>query len=68
MYGSMAMRVIIYMQENGLVPIVEPEILNDGAHDLDTAAAASEKVLAAVYKACHLSYRPLRHLAVIRIL
>ncbi|GBG82800.1 hypothetical protein CBR_g36331 [Chara braunii] len=37
-------------QENGLVPIVEPEILMDGAHDIETCAAATEKVLAAVYK------------------
>ena len=33
-----------------MVPIVEPEILTDGSHDLQTAAAAAEKVLAAVYK------------------
>lgn len=33
------------------MPIVEPEILSDGSHDLDTAAAAAEKVIAAVYKA-----------------
>lgn len=39
------------VQENGLVPIVEPEILSDGAHDMATAAAASERVIAAVYKA-----------------
>ena len=32
------------------MPIVEPEILTDGEHDLQTAAAATEKVLAAVYK------------------
>ena len=32
------------------MPIVEPEILSDGEHDLQTAAAATEKVLAAVYK------------------
>lgn len=37
-------------QENGLVPIVEPEILTDGSHDIETCAAASERVLAAVYK------------------
>lgn len=37
-------------QENGLVPIVEPEILMDGAHDLATAQDVTEKVLAAVYK------------------
>ena len=38
-------------QMNGLCPIVEPEILTDGDHDLETCMAASEKVLAAVYKA-----------------
>ena len=43
-------RYAVICQENGLVPIVEPEILTDGSHDLQTAAAATEKVLAAVYK------------------
>jgi fructose-bisphosphate aldolase class I len=38
-------------QENGLVPIVEPEILMDGAHDLSVAVAVTERVLAATYKA-----------------
>ncbi len=38
-------------QQNGLVPIVEPEVLMDGNHSIETCAAASEKVLAAVYKA-----------------
>jgi fructose-bisphosphate aldolase class I len=38
-------------QDNGLVPIVEPEILTDGAHDIDVCAAASEKVFGAVMKA-----------------
>jgi fructose-bisphosphate aldolase class I len=37
-------------QANGLVPIVEPEILMDGAHDLSRAIFVTEKVLAAVYK------------------
>lgn len=37
-------------QANGLVPIVEPEILMDGDHDLSRAVYATEKVLAAVYK------------------
>ncbi|TVU08122.1 hypothetical protein EJB05_41510 [Eragrostis curvula] len=37
-------------QENGLVPIVEPEILTDGAHDIKACAAATERVIAAVYK------------------
>jgi fructose-bisphosphate aldolase class I len=38
-------------QMNGLCPIVEPEILTDGDHDLETCMATSEKTLAAVYKA-----------------
>ncbi|XP_044473632.1 fructose-bisphosphate aldolase 6, cytosolic [Mangifera indica] len=38
-------------QENGLVPIVEPEILVDGSHDIDKCAAVTERVLAACYKA-----------------
>jgi fructose-bisphosphate aldolase class I len=38
-------------QQNGIVPIVEPEILPDGTHDLATCQAITEKVLAACYKA-----------------
>ena len=38
-------------QLNGLCPIVEPEILTDGDHDLEACMEASERVLAAVYKA-----------------
>lgn len=38
-------------QENGLVPIVEPEILVDGSHDIDKCAYVTERVLAACYKA-----------------
>ncbi|XP_043939954.1 fructose-bisphosphate aldolase B [Protopterus annectens] len=38
-------------QQNGLVPIVEPEILPDGDHDLLRCQHATEKVLSAVYKA-----------------
>ncbi|KAM1552883.1 hypothetical protein PS1_005675 [Malus domestica] len=44
-------RYAIICQENGLVPIVEPEILTDGDHDIKKCAAATEMVLAAVYKA-----------------
>ena len=40
-------------QMNGIVPIVEPEILTDGSHDLNTSIAASQRTLAAVYKALH---------------
>ena len=38
-------------QENGLVPIVEPEILTDGSHTIEKCAEVTEKVLAATYKA-----------------
>ncbi|KNA08949.1 hypothetical protein SOVF_158110 [Spinacia oleracea] len=44
-------RYAIICQENGLVPIVEPEILVDGTHDIDRCAEVSERVLAACYKA-----------------
>lgn len=35
-------------QANGLVPIVEPEILQDGDHSIDKCAEVSEKVFSAV--------------------
>jgi len=38
-------------QMNGLVPIVEPEVLMDGEHDLDRAQKVTETVLAFTYKA-----------------
>lgn len=44
-------RYAIICQENGLVPIVEPEILVDGPHDIERCAYVTEKVLAACYKA-----------------
>jgi len=37
-------------QANGLVPIVEPEILIDGSHNLATSLRITERVLACVYK------------------
>jgi fructose-bisphosphate aldolase class I len=44
-------RYAMICQENGLVPIVEPEILVDGSHDIDRCADVTERVLAACYKA-----------------
>ncbi|KAG0436571.1 hypothetical protein HPB47_017880, partial [Ixodes persulcatus] len=38
-------------KKSGIVPIVEPEVLPDGDHDLDRAQKVTEQVLAAVYKA-----------------
>ncbi|KRX09161.1 hypothetical protein PPERSA_08877 [Pseudocohnilembus persalinus] len=38
-------------QENGLVPIVEPEILVDGTHSIEQSQKVTEKVLSAVFRA-----------------
>ena len=38
-------------QMNGIVPIVEPEILPDGKHTIEQCQEVTEKVLAACYKA-----------------
>lgn len=38
-------------QQAGIVPIVEPEVLPDGDHDVERTQKVTEKVLAAVYKA-----------------
>jgi fructose-bisphosphate aldolase class I len=43
-YGSIC-------QDNGLVPIIEPEILCDGTHTIEECAEASEKVFSTVMKA-----------------
>eukprot|EP01119_Soliformovum_irregulare_P019440 TRINITY_DN614_c0_g1_i1.p1 TRINITY_DN614_c0_g1~~TRINITY_DN614_c0_g1_i1.p1 ORF type:complete len:361 (+),score=121.55 TRINITY_DN614_c0_g1_i1:64-1146(+) len=40
-------------QENGLVPIVEPEVLMDGNHSLQDCVNATERVLSVVVKALH---------------
>ena len=40
-------------QEQGLVPIVEPEVLMDGDHDIETCARVTEEVLHAVFHALH---------------
>jgi len=40
-YGSIC-------QQNGLVPIIEPEILQDGTHSIDVCAEVSERVFSAV--------------------
>jgi len=38
-------------QEQGVVPIVEPEVLMDGDHDIDRCEEVSEQVLFAVFQA-----------------
>lgn len=37
-------------QQNGLVPIVEPEVLPDGDHSIEVCQRVAEKVLSAQYK------------------
>tara|TARA_Y100001968_G_C19438232_1_gene761033 strand:- start:2430 stop:3497 length:1068 start_codon:yes stop_codon:yes gene_type:complete len=43
------------VQESGLVPIIEPEILMDGAHSIEKTAAIQEQVIKEVYMACQLN-------------
>lgn len=50
--GALA-RYAALCQEAGLAPIVEPEILMDGSHGLDTCFAASREVLWAVFDHLH---------------
>jgi len=38
-------------QEGGLVPVVEPEVLMDGSHDIDTCQRVTEATLDAVFAA-----------------
>ena len=40
------------VQEAGLVPIIEPEILMDGNHDILTTSEMQEKIIKEVYFAC----------------
>jgi fructose-bisphosphate aldolase class I len=39
------------VQDAGLVPIVEPEILMDGDHNIERTAEVQERLLTATYKA-----------------
>ncbi len=41
-------------QELGIVPIVEPEVLMDGDHEIDRCAEVTEQVLHEVFHALHL--------------
>ena len=43
------------VEEAGLVPIIEPEILMDGDHDIATTSVIQEKVIKAVYRACEVN-------------
>jgi len=43
------------VQESGLVPIIEPEILMDGAHSIEKTAQVQEEVIKEVYMACQIN-------------
>lgn len=40
---------LIYLQDNGLVPIVEPEILLDGDHPIERTLEVAERVWSEVF-------------------
>ncbi len=43
------------VQESGLVPIIEPEILMDGDHSIERTAEIQEEVIKEVYHACQIN-------------
>jgi fructose-bisphosphate aldolase class I len=51
--AEMLARYAAVCQEQGVVPIVEPEVLMDGNHSIDQCAEVSERVLSAVFAALH---------------
>ncbi|KAK6009598.1 fructose-bisphosphate aldolase class-I [Ostertagia ostertagi] len=50
-YKKVLARYASICQQNGLVPIVEPEILPDGEHDIDRCRKITETVLSYCYRA-----------------
>jgi fructose-bisphosphate aldolase class I len=51
--AEMLARYAATCQAVGIVPIVEPEVLIDGEHDLERSAAVNERVWHSVYHALH---------------
>ena len=49
-------------QEEGFVPIVEPEVLMDGGHDIERCAEVTEAVLHSVFHALHRHRVSLEHM------
>jgi len=52
--AEMLARYAAICQSKGMVPIVEPEVLMDGNHDIDRCTAVTEAVLHAVFHALHI--------------
>ena len=51
--AEMLARYAAACQAEGIVPIVEPEVLMDGNHDIDRHADVTEQVITAVFQALH---------------
>jgi fructose-bisphosphate aldolase class I len=60
--AEMLARYAAVCQSMGVVPIVEPEVLMDGDHDIDRCAEVTEQVLHAVFHALHLHHVSLEHM------
>ena len=60
--AEMLARYAAVCQGMGIVPIVEPEVLMDGNHDIDRCAEVSENVLHSVFHALHKHNVTLEHM------
>jgi fructose-bisphosphate aldolase, class I len=60
--AEMLARYAAACQSEGFVPIVEPEVLMDGGHDIERCAEVSEAVLHAVFRALHRHHVVLEHM------
>ena len=60
--AEMLARYAAVCQEAGIVPIVEPEVLMDGSHDINRCAEVTENVLHSVFHALHQHRISLEHM------
>ncbi|HFD81490.1 MAG TPA: fructose-bisphosphate aldolase class I [Gammaproteobacteria bacterium] len=60
--AEMLARYAAVCQDEGFVPIVEPEVLMDGDHDIERCAEVTEAVLHAVFHALHRHHVTLEHM------
>jgi len=60
--AEMLARYAAVCQSLGIVPIVEPEVLMDGDHDIERCAVVNEQVLHSVFHALHLHQVSLEHM------
>ncbi len=60
--AEMLARYAAVCQSTGIVPIVEPEVLMDGKHDIARCAVVTENVLHSVFHALHKHHVSLEHM------